>query len=435
MAYGAILGQTPKIPELYSIGDIKTTVRTDLGENWLLCNGDEIDPNVYSQLSELLSRTANNTKETVVPITYVGDWPSPTTGATSFMINAEFVKNDKLYITLSWYKYSGGDRYVPALVEYNISTGEARCGPLINNGFTSAERFDGTFREIDGSIYAVLGSAYNTKFGKLNLDTLSFEYLDFFMTNPDSGSKYNFGDIVKVAGKFIGVGWMYNNYRIGIAVSDTVAGLKNPDQFVRSDSFGYVVKACGIAAVGNTVYIIVGTAGNYYLYTSFDFSSGVLPENFSWNSVSNVNGVSNRRRIVFQRGDSVYAIPSSNQSALFVFNESGQTTINAVSDNSSSKDIVELENQSKDVIYIQSGETMSRLEFVNGEYKTTNTWNIGGNDRKALDADSDAIYACNMVDVGSMDSKNIKLMRYSFYAYFVPTISLDDAYAYIKAKE
>ena len=54
MAYGAIFGQTPKIPEVYNIGDIKATVRTDLGDKWLLCNGDEISSETYPNLDAIL---------------------------------------------------------------------------------------------------------------------------------------------------------------------------------------------------------------------------------------------------------------------------------------------------------------------------------------------------------------------------------------------
>jgi len=37
------------------IGDIIKTVRTDLGTNWLLCNGDEVNPSTYPDLYNLLT--------------------------------------------------------------------------------------------------------------------------------------------------------------------------------------------------------------------------------------------------------------------------------------------------------------------------------------------------------------------------------------------
>lgn len=39
------------------VGDIKVTTRTDLGDNWLLCNGSPIDSTGYPELSQFLSTT------------------------------------------------------------------------------------------------------------------------------------------------------------------------------------------------------------------------------------------------------------------------------------------------------------------------------------------------------------------------------------------
>lgn len=48
---------------LESIGTIKTTVRTDLGEKWLLCNGAGIDPTEYPELSAVLLQSQPITGE------------------------------------------------------------------------------------------------------------------------------------------------------------------------------------------------------------------------------------------------------------------------------------------------------------------------------------------------------------------------------------
>ena len=37
------------------IGIIENTVRIDLGEKWLLCNGDEVDASVYPELADILN--------------------------------------------------------------------------------------------------------------------------------------------------------------------------------------------------------------------------------------------------------------------------------------------------------------------------------------------------------------------------------------------
>lgn len=43
-----------EIIQVNKIGDIKITTRTDLGDNWLLCNGDSIDSTEYPELSQIL---------------------------------------------------------------------------------------------------------------------------------------------------------------------------------------------------------------------------------------------------------------------------------------------------------------------------------------------------------------------------------------------
>lgn len=65
-------GALSKIPDMVAkIGDLRTTVRTDLGDDWLLCNGDEVSQNEYPQLYEKLMnvRFSNGwqTTSSVVP--------------------------------------------------------------------------------------------------------------------------------------------------------------------------------------------------------------------------------------------------------------------------------------------------------------------------------------------------------------------------------
>lgn len=44
----------------YKIGDLKVSMRTDLGEKWLLCNGDPIDAADYPELSQICPQTVEN---------------------------------------------------------------------------------------------------------------------------------------------------------------------------------------------------------------------------------------------------------------------------------------------------------------------------------------------------------------------------------------
>ena len=54
MAYGVILGQTPIIPDQSQIGDVKITTRTDLGDQWMLCDGGVVQSGSYPQLVQSL---------------------------------------------------------------------------------------------------------------------------------------------------------------------------------------------------------------------------------------------------------------------------------------------------------------------------------------------------------------------------------------------
>ena len=51
------VGQITGIKEYdWKVGDIRSTVRNDLGEKWLLCNGETIFENSYPELDELFEQ-------------------------------------------------------------------------------------------------------------------------------------------------------------------------------------------------------------------------------------------------------------------------------------------------------------------------------------------------------------------------------------------
>lgn len=52
--------------DTYQIGDTLTTARTDLGERWLLCNGEAFTPGTYPRLAELLSPIFSMRDRTIV---------------------------------------------------------------------------------------------------------------------------------------------------------------------------------------------------------------------------------------------------------------------------------------------------------------------------------------------------------------------------------
>ena len=59
MAQGAIIGQQPEIPQTYDIGDIKVSTKSNLGEDWVLCQGQKFDENEYPLVKEEIYDTWN----------------------------------------------------------------------------------------------------------------------------------------------------------------------------------------------------------------------------------------------------------------------------------------------------------------------------------------------------------------------------------------
>ena len=54
-AIDAALGQHDEdIDNVFRVGDLRSTLRTDLGDRWLLCNGEAFDPAEYPELAEAI---------------------------------------------------------------------------------------------------------------------------------------------------------------------------------------------------------------------------------------------------------------------------------------------------------------------------------------------------------------------------------------------
>ena len=131
-----------KIPKLVSrVGDIRTTLRSDLGDDWLLCNGEALDTARYPELAKLIIPTKG----------------AATAGASGMRGNTGFSQG--YYATC---KYVNGRLFV--------CTGTSGSSPLLyvsdNDGatFTTIETGASTnFSDIiyyDG-MYIAVGSGYS----------------------------------------------------------------------------------------------------------------------------------------------------------------------------------------------------------------------------------------------------------------------------------
>lgn len=93
-----------------AVGDIKTTVRTDLGENWMLCNGDMLNRVDYPSLSELISSGPNGPWKT-------SDlWTSSASGFMNYISNA--IYENGYYVVAG--TYHNGSNFV-ARIGYSTS--------------------------------------------------------------------------------------------------------------------------------------------------------------------------------------------------------------------------------------------------------------------------------------------------------------------------
>ena len=106
--------------EYAKIGDIKVTVRTDLGENWLLCNGNAVDameyPGLYN-ISQIIRKDSYNTTASSAYVSFAGDY------------KFYYVSNDSY---LQWENLNTGETGPVR----GANSGYLRRNICIGNGFT-----------------------------------------------------------------------------------------------------------------------------------------------------------------------------------------------------------------------------------------------------------------------------------------------------------
>lgn len=78
----------------YQIGDTLTTWRTDLGENWLLCNGDWLDSEDYPKLFSVSPGVEGNIKSEMVKNLFGVASGRGTIRSRSILVNDVFIRMD-----------------------------------------------------------------------------------------------------------------------------------------------------------------------------------------------------------------------------------------------------------------------------------------------------------------------------------------------------
>ena len=112
--------------QVNKIGDIKITARTDLGDNWLLCNGDSLDKTEYPELSQLLL-----------------DRLSVNTNAVGELLATHTSDITNIYPRICKGEFNGNK--VVACIYYSITSGSTRVYYFVVNADTGEEILSGSF--------------------------------------------------------------------------------------------------------------------------------------------------------------------------------------------------------------------------------------------------------------------------------------------------
>lgn len=167
--------------ESYKIGDVITTARTNLGNNWVLCNGDQVYKSEYPEAYEVLNRG-----DYYLYNTYKEDDYSSSDISNDYC----FLVGDFLIFSQ---KYNGGTNWR----KINIKTGEVLKGNIGATCFTPLVYFNG--------LYMAARCAENPQSLE---DYISLYYTDDLGKNFTS--KY-IGDI-DVTPSYQGMPYIYNTF-------------------------------------------------------------------------------------------------------------------------------------------------------------------------------------------------------------------------------
>lgn len=219
------------------VGDIKSTVRTDLGDKWLLCNGDSVDKASYPALFDVLppsvptnfsgkeiSTTANYTVGLMKHVNgyyicsagngfyYIsdtdlnGEWTYVSTPYSSNLQNFEYANGYYFYIG-----YNSDDSYLYKV--YSSTIGGPYTAVQFNNSYGCSNGdaiYDSFYNKILYS-YSIWGSGSN--YGRIAYSTSIIE--DPIFSTPTDKTTTSRGMIVSGGGRVV-FGSLYDLSKIWI---------------------------------------------------------------------------------------------------------------------------------------------------------------------------------------------------------------------------
>ena len=426
----------------YEIGDVLSTVRTNLGDSWLLCNGEHVLPKDYPDLCEMMKHTWSfndrlYTKTDISvgdvawypsPLTYVngryiimcpdsngalhvsirnddGTWTKhATTGL--FTVNVTANGDGATYVRIKWF----GDRYVLfrvgsnhyitcstkniTLYESNDLINWSELSVAVTPWSSSVVPSSGGFyvKDIlmsdDGTYFMVIKGNHSTYRGMSYGISSSIKGPFVFQADPTTWPTNETSTEVRAAycnGKFFIAG-AYSSSNIGIVVYD-----------IASSTPTFVKVAASTTNGAFEVQYIDG----YYVFANYsDALLYISSDGLTWESIA----YSSFGKSAARFGKVSY----QNKDQLLVWHYTNNVT------DSLTVDIVDLATKT----------------FTNILYNTTSDLNLGSMRTKMLTNDG-----VKMTEFSNA-AKSVSIYEFDGYDKVrLPTISVDSVYTYIKAKE
>ena len=380
------------------IGDIKVSARTDLGEKWLLCNGEQIDHKVYLGLKNFLNKSSKKT------------YHATTNTTTKDFSVSDMYEHNGTYIACGSY-YSSW--YYPIIWITNNPSGEWE-EVVCSSGFTpDAIRYY-------NDTWVCVGTYYSSNYAKLGIMYSTAEY-------PNKSS--NWTNKMLSNNNSVGRDIGYHD-GLWVAVCDN-SGASGSSRYIHyasnltdTWSTNSSVDAAMCINYYDDMWVIGGSDGKPCVWTSTNPSGG------TWT-----------KKVLYNDSGTVYRIEQINGKYIAVggtSSDSGKPFI-LVADSILGEWTLVYQGA-------EGGRYYDRIVYGDGEYA------LHGYSNKALVTKDltvapESLRAAAGVaeyDGGWLTCSGAKATygsttytRAAFYvdAYYLPTIDSDASYAYIKAKE
>lgn len=433
------------VRNVFKVGDTLSTIRTDLGNSWLLCNGETLSQEqekIYPDLLELIPRSGSKYNAYSVPYT----------GSTSTINISSILKDEQTgkYVALalvSGSAYYGQGLVIsaekptgPWTVEYDLSGLAARCYWMqYVNGYY--------FVGMSGSTTTSTNGAQLAYFAKIG-DTIKTINLSSYIS--DSYSKYRAPIRVR-----------YENNQWLVIIGGSGVGVLS----VSAEDYRYYCLLYASSLTGSWTHLyLTGSArevyndilyrnGYYYLQTWY--TNPLIGSGSAWisnvivyatslsdlvsgsrlkygddiSSSSSLSGFNGAR--MFAHGNYIYV--TSNGGIYRIDPVAGSPTITQITETSYTNSLTNVVDAG-DAVLIRSGSTVRRYYYSDLETATPDatatgmTYNVGSSQFGVAEIADGQYFGGGAGTAGAFS------FTY-FPAVAVPTVSIDGLYTYIRAKE